>query len=201
MATPVVMNCTAALTELKLLDKRIEKKISGATYVSFEGQLKQKNKKVDEAKADFQSVNDLITRRTKIKSALIASNAITMVRINGQDMTVAEAIETKSAIKHKKRLLGELKRQYGETTREIERENSRQRKILETRFEKGSDEKDNTNNYEDSARRYMELNGVHIVDPLEIADKIKELEEYIDGFENQVDHVLSTKNATTEIKI
>lgn len=201
-SNPSVMTCTRALAELKLLDKRIEKKINESIYVSYEGELRKKDKKVENAVADYQSVNDLIKRRTKIKSALIASNAVTKVRINDEDMTVAEAVETKSAIKHKKRLLSELKRQHGDVCNNIEKENARQRKILEDRFSKGnSDEKNDDSNFEEKARKYMDLNGVKIVDPLEISKQIKELEAYIEGFENQVDFVLSEKNATTEIKI
>ena len=196
-----VMTCTQALAELKLVDKRIEKKINNSTFVSFEGEFRKRNVNVNNATSDYQSINDLIKRRTKIKAALIASNAITRVSINGEEMSVAEAIETKSTIKHKKRLLQELKSQYGSINNEIERENAKHRRNIEDRYSKPTDDKKEDNNFTEISKKYMELNGVKIVDPIEIDTKIKELEAYIEGFETQVDYVLSVKNATTEIKI
>ena len=48
---------------------------------------------------------DLISRRNKIKSAIIMSNAKTVVEVAGKQMTVAEAIDKKSSIEYEKELL------------------------------------------------------------------------------------------------
>jgi hypothetical protein len=65
------MSITRALAELKLLDRRIEKKISEGDYVYFLSK-KYKNQLSNEqlisnSKSTFQSITDLIERRKRIK--------------------------------------------------------------------------------------------------------------------------------------
>ena len=54
----------------------------------------------------------MIKRRNQIKSAIIASNAVTMVEVAGVRMTVAEAIDKKSSIGYEKELLARLSEQF-----------------------------------------------------------------------------------------
>ena len=62
------------------------------------------------------------------------SNAVTKVNICGQEMTVAEAIETKSSIKNYKNLLANLKRQYSECNRQVENTNQSVRNRLNDKY-------------------------------------------------------------------
>ena len=92
------MSLHRALSELKTLDKRIHKQIDDSKFVG----VKHKNKKVNlfqdekefirEAKADYQSIIDLITRKQKIKKAIVEANANTKVTVAGKEMTIADAI-------------------------------------------------------------------------------------------------------------
>jgi molybdopterin synthase catalytic subunit len=61
------------------------------------------------SKADYQSINDLITRRNRLKSAIILSNATTKVKIGDTVLTVAEVIERKQSLKYYKTLFDKLK--------------------------------------------------------------------------------------------
>ena len=109
------MLVTKGLNELKLLDSRIHRKIEegefvGAAKVSvpnINGKMTKEAFKAN-AKADYQSIVDLIKRRNAIKAAIIQSNAITVVEVAGKRMTVAEAIDKKSAIEYEKTLLEKL---------------------------------------------------------------------------------------------
>lgn len=93
------MLVTRGLNELKLLDSRIHRKIGEAEFVgaakvaavNIDGKTTKEAYKMN-AKADYQSLMELIKRRNRIKSAIIASNAVTMVEVAGKRMTVAEAI-------------------------------------------------------------------------------------------------------------
>jgi len=192
---------TRLLVELKTIDSRIQKKIDTTNFVSFKGQFHQPNEGTKDSPSNFQSINDLIDRRKRIKSAIVMSNAITKVTLCGQEMTVAEAIETKSSIKHKKNLLAVLKSQYGTTINNIESINAKVRKDLESKSNRDSDKDKQQMSLEEFSRTYITLHGVELFDPLNITQKIEQLEQFIVQFENEVDYILSEKNATTMIAI
>lgn len=98
------ISITRALSELKLLDKRILKGIKDADFLSYE--INKKNVlKTFEPKEQLQSVEDLIARRSTLKSKIMESNASTKVKIAGKEMLVIEAIEMKETIQYKKQLL------------------------------------------------------------------------------------------------
>lgn len=195
------VSITRALVELKTLDSRIQKKMDSSVFVSFKGQFHQPADGVKEAVSNFQSVNDLIERRKNIKSAIITSNATTKISICGTEMTIAEAIETKSSIKHKKNLLAILKTQYGNVVNQVENINSRVRKDLENKSSRDADKDRQQMSLEDFSKMYINLHGVELFDPLKISQKIEQLEQFITQFQQEVDYVLSEKNATTMIKI
>jgi len=195
------ISITRALVELKTLDSRIQKKIDASTFVCYKGQFHQPVESVKESVSNFQSIYDLIERRKKIKSAIVTSNALTQVIICETEMTVAEAIETKSSIKHKKNLLAVLKAQYGSTINSIECINSKVRKDLENKSNRDGEKEKQQMSLEEFSKTYVSLHGVELFDPLHISQKIEGLDKYIVQFEQEVDYILSEKNATTFITI
>ena len=102
------MSIHQALSELKLLDSRIERAINSGRFIGtkklVESKVSQTRTTVKDfnvsAKADLESVRALIERRSEIKSKIVASNAKTKVTIGGTKYTVAEAIERKSSISY-----------------------------------------------------------------------------------------------------
>lgn len=105
------ISITEALTELKLYDQKINKVLCSADFI---GCKKKSSDRVNSfklenfeanAKASYQSVSDLIENRARLKSAIVQSNAATMVEIAGKKYTVAEAIERKNSIEYDKMLL------------------------------------------------------------------------------------------------
>ena len=105
------MTVTRALAELKTLEKRITK-VTGECEVI---KVRRKEDKWDVqefnrgAQSTYQSAVDLIARRDEIKRRVLQSNAVTKVRIGKEDMTIAEVIDRKQAIKFKKNLLDKLR--------------------------------------------------------------------------------------------
>lgn len=199
------ISVTRALTELKTLDKRIQAATTdGSVFVSVSGQLRKPHPDATGAVAKYQHITDLIERRRKLKSLLTLSNATIMVKICDMEMSVAEAIEMKSSIKHKKTLLNTLKRQHAECLAEIENANEMQRNMLQKQL--GSKDKDggmslSAKELSAYSDEYMKVNGLGLYDPINVKDKIVQLENFITEFESQVDHVLSEKNATTLIRV
>ena len=192
---------TRALVELKTLDKRIQKSIDTSVFVSYKGQFYQPAEGAKEAASAYQSINDLIERRKRIKSAIIKSNANTSVKICGTEMTVAEAIETKSSIKHKKNLLAVMKNQYGSACTNVEHINAKVRKDLENKSSRDADKEKQQMSLEEFSKVYVNMHGVELFDPIKLSQKIEQLESYITQFEQEVDYVMSEKNAVTTIEI
>lgn len=205
------ISITEALNKLKLYDAKINKAIEQHEYVGaakkssnmIGAQSKEKFK--ENAKSSYQSVVDLIKNRNKLKSLIVQSNATTTVEINGRTMTVAEAIERKNSIQYEIDLLNTLKHQYSSATRTVNSENKRVDaqidSLLETFIGKDSEKKSTKEGQAVIADSYREKNEFELVDPLDIYDKIQELENEIDGFNSNVNTALVLSNATTFIEI
>jgi hypothetical protein len=198
MLSNTAITLVRCLTKLKTLDKQIQGLIQKTVFVSIEGELRPVQENVKKALSSYQKINDLIEYRRKLKSAIIISNATTQVIICGRKMTVAEAIEEKQSIKHKKTLQSSLKQQYAKYLREVENHNTKIRSNLERETSYQSDTK-KTETSEEYQRGYMKLHKIKLFDPLNIVKQIDLLDEYIREFECEVDHVLSESNAITKI--
>jgi hypothetical protein len=197
-----------ALVKLKLLDKQIDKIISNfkCTDVLI-GKKLRNNKPIQDfekdVKEEFQKLHDIISYRSKLKFAIVKSNANTEVCINNDILTVAEAIETKSFIKIKKTLLNSLRNEFHNGDINIKTINlgivPRLDKLLEATF--GKDQKIKSEDYDSISKPFLESNEAKLLDPINISQVIKNLETEIDEFESQVDIILSETNARTLIKI
>lgn len=193
---------TRALNELKLLDKKIQKKYKEACFVTYEiGGIP--NEMNCDPKKSLQSITDLIKRRDAIKTAIMQSNAVTEVKIGEETMTVAEAIERKSSIQYYKSLLQTMRQQwrYIQTRVQELEEETRDRldRLLESKL--GKEGKTREEDLKAITKNFEEKNMPKIIDPLNLQQQIEELDEYIDNFENEVDLVLSESNARTEINL
>jgi hypothetical protein len=200
---------TRALAELKLLDSRINKKTSESDFAFLLSKKNKNNLNTDtlttNAKASFQSIVDLIKRRQTLKSAIILSNAHTRVKLNGEDLTVAEVIECKQLVDLYKGLLLKLKQNRETVVNQVERNNQQLeldlQKLLEINFGKSSNAKTNTDDIENISKTYREQNKSEMLDCVNIDSKIKEVEELINKYETETNFVLSESNATTKIKV
>ena len=205
---------TRALVRLKILDAKIKawnepviavvkgsaktvvtQKLRGQSAVELEKQFK----------ASLQSVQDLILERDRIKAAIIKSNATTEITIAGEVMTVAQAIEKKSSIQHQKELVEKL-RLAAATERNM-------MNVAQNEFEHKSSEalsimfqKDTTNRADENEIQLIKKSvaSTHepaFLDPNNIQDVIKNMQDRIQSFESEVDVSLSESNAKTEIHL
>ncbi len=195
------ITATAALNELKLLDKRIQKKIYNACFIT--SKIGDKIKEDCDAEANLQSVNGLISRREVIKAALMKSNSTTLVKVSGEEMMVAAAIEKKSSISYLENLLETLRDQRRRTEQGIQRHNdeaqTRLDRLLESTF--GKDLKARPTEITEISETFWKANEAKFEDVIQIKKKIEELDEYIDNFKNEVDLRLSEINSLTRIEI
>lgn len=205
------ISITEALNELKLYDSKILKAITNAKLV---GAAKKSSDKVgvfkkedfeDRAKASYQSVTDLIANRNALKSAIVKSNAVTEVTINGKTMTVAEAIERKNSIDYDETFLTEMKKQYACATDTVTKENkkvdNKVDELLATLIGKDSSKDISKESQEAIEKPYRAKNEYEFIDPIGLLDKIEILEAEIDGFKSEVDTRLAVANSITMIEI
>ena len=174
------MTIHRALSELKLIDSRIEKAIN---LVEPTG-LMQAEKAVNgiylkddfekDVKAKFQSVTDLIDRKNSIKSAIVKANGTTNVKVGEREMTISDAINFKTVIAVKKNLINRLEQKHktviAKFTKENERVNNVALENAKIMLGKQGDDKvkptdEDVKNIIDPFVRRKEF---HLVDPLNV---------------------------------
>lgn len=207
------MTIHRGLAELKLIDSRIDKSIGVVVPIG----LMQKGKLVNgitekeefekNATSKFQSINDLIDRKNDIKSAIVISNGITKVKIGDKEMTVADAINFKTVIEFKKKLIQHLSSQHRSAMATFTKEND---KLKDTAMKNaliilGKEGENNVKATDDDVKAivepFIERNELQFVDPLKVENLVEDLSKEVDEFEIEVDAVLSETNAITFIEV
>ena len=202
---PRGITLTRALSELKRLDNQITERINKTQFISVKGEMRDPPVSMKKVVATHQSIEDLIEYRRKLKSAIIMSNAVTVVNICDREMTVAEAIEEKQSIKHKRTLLSAMRRQYAAAQVEIDTQNNNVRRKLENELlaqnakSASSDETASARHFQEMQKSYKNLHTIKFHDPLGLESKIEKLDKYINDFTTEVDHVLVESNAVTRV--
>lgn len=206
------LTVTRALKELKVLDKRINDKLIAIRFLDVEqkkyaGKALETQKTVEEfskgARADYQSVNDLIKRRSAMKAAINHANAVTKVKVVGEEMSVAEAIDGKFSIKFKENLLKEMRKQRDHFRRVISDARSKIDEKVDQMISlnTGKDRKVDKEDFDKIAKPFIEANYLDLVDPVKLDEEIDKLADYIEKFNSDVDIALSEVNATTTIEV
>lgn len=202
-----------ALSELKMLDKQINKAIQDslfATKIQGESTIVTKFKTneefIEKSKSQLQSIQDKINRRQKIKSAIVKSNAQTLVKIGGKSLTVAEAIERKDSIKYEKNLLIKLKSDFLRSADEVESKNVEMTEKLDHHLTaqygiKDSQSQISSEEIKAVSDLFKKRNEWFLIAPDNMSKVIEEIEQNIDAFEAEVDYTLSESNSQTIIEI
>ena len=210
------MTVHKALAELKIIDDRINNAIVSGTYViaNKHSNTKIHGMTIDDfktsMKSDFQKVSDLIARRNAIKRTVVASNAVTKVKVGDVEYTVAEAIEMKNhGMEFKNTLKMYIERQYTNAKNEFDKNSG---DSLERRAENyvlsviQAQPKDSKMAVDSEAMKnlraqYIKDNTYDLVDPLDVKNVIESFDNEISGFLTEVDAALSVSNAVTVLDI
>lgn len=203
------MSIHRALTELKLLDSKINKKIQNLQPVGTKQEDKlvngayKESEFIKDAESGYQAVTDLIDRKTNIKKAIMASNAITTVTIGENSMTVVDAINYKDTIMYKRLLSTNLLAKTNRVVAKMNTENDRVEAKADRNVEVmlGTDTKHSDVEVKALTEPFIKRNKFTLVDPLEIVKKLEGLQSEVDTFEAEVDAILSESNAITTIEI
>lgn len=209
--TTETMTIHKGLATIKTLEERINKAISSCRFVfTLKHSMDKVNgKPLDEVKknimSDYDSIKDMMRRKYAIKQAIVMSNSVTRVKIADMDMTVAEAIEMKNnAIKMVKslrdRMIFQMNLANNEATRANETLDDRADNYIRSLYE-GKDPKKMGEELKSMRQTWADAMYIDIVDPLEIGEKIKALDNFCTLFLAEVDAELSSSNAITQITV
>jgi hypothetical protein len=210
---------TEALSTLKLLDKKIEKKLEvyGNTINSpidyrignsTKGELTLKDIKELKihAEAGLQSIESLLKNRRALKAKIAYSNAITFVTIGENDdkITIVECIEYKNSIHQDKTLLARLERLYTTVINNFQEESQDAKERITSLINSKLGSENSSGNDNSSEILAKELGSIYnpeLMDPINLGEYIEKLRNKIERFETDVDVVLSISNASTFIEV
>lgn len=201
------VSITRALSELKLLDSRISKatsEIKFAVCVTKNTNYNiNKNEFTSQTVAKLQSLNDLISRRERLKAAIMKSNATTMVKIGTKEMTVVESIEMKKTIKYKESMIDVLKKQRLQVTKEFESHKAKVKQAIDSNITQicSRDVKPDPSTIQDLTDMMWKNDPVEIYDPIGLDKTIELLTTEIEDFNSNVDFALSESNSLTQIEV
>lgn len=203
------MTIHKGLSELKMLNSRIGELTRSSVFVAaaLNGDTKINGLPVAEYKeqlrGNFDRINSLIERRSNIKTAIMLSNAATIVEIAGESMLVVEAIERKNALDYEKYFLSTLKSQFSRANAQVTTENEKLPAKLETYLHNILGDK-NVAKAEDIrslTELFNETRVYELLDPNQLAKNIPLMEDRLVQFEANVDAALSESNSITYIEI
>ena len=209
------MTIHKALAELKTMDDRIARAIRDTTYVlavkhsaeKINGKTVQNFK--EDMRSGYQKATDLIARRDAMKRAVVLSNATTKVKVGDNEYTVAEAIEMKNhGMEFRSALLRQMNSAYVTAQTELARNSG---ETLEKKAEQyvlaviAAQPKDSKMSVDSDAMKalrktYIENNTYDLVDPMDIAKIMENLDAEINEFNAEVDAALSVSNTLTVIE-
>lgn len=208
--TTETMTIHEALSELKMLDRRVQRKIDETKFciANRHRNTKINGQTIDEYKADtaasYQSVRDLIRRRGAIRNALSKSNAVTTITVGGREYTVAEAIEMKkTGLELLKYLEMSMSNDYKRASSNVTDGNESLRAEADRYVQQmyGAKDKANSDDIERARSVYIEANTVDFIDPIGTRKELDALSEEIETFSHEVDSRISVSNAVTTITV
>ncbi len=204
------MTIHRALSELKLINKKIEKAYQNLEPVGVYQKDKLVNQRIKQedfksaAVSSWDSLTTLISNKNKIKSAIVMSNAVNKIKIGDRELTVAEAITEKDNIPVYKEIVSNLRKKIKLSENQMDQLNEKVKNNCQAVVEAtvGKDNIIASKDQVDSiSKSFMETNTIHLFDPLEINKKLDEMEKQYMEFEMNVDACLSESNAIKTIEI
>lgn len=212
------INLNEALAMIKVLDKKIDKKLDEARFITYarknnDNTIKSTKKELfcDDAKSAYDSIVTYMEQLKYIKGAVFKENtAHTITLPSGQKYTIADALQRKKDIELEKMLLEKMKDQYYTAMNALEQENRSIQSECDKQIasiynlDKNSDknkDKSATENISKFREEFMSTHEFEAVDPLKLKEKIAMLEDNIIEFEAFVDNKIFEANMSIKIEV
>lgn len=209
---------TQALDERDLLRKKIADKISKATFVDvvknnedtgiYSKLSREEFKK--KAEADYQQIQDMISRYERICVAIVDSNANTTIKTSYGDYTIAGAIALRdklrangSTVSADDLLMRYMENKYNDYVRDADQKNRSLAASAEN-MRLSILGKDSKGKQDDKplevVNAYVWENTVVLLDPLDIKAKVEAIRDRHDTLLRELDTQIKVSNATTYIE-
>lgn len=207
-----------ALDERDFLRKKIVSAIANAKFI---GVKRVRDTKVDgkyevkdfeeSARADYQSINDMIKRYQAIDSAITLSNATTKVTAGDREMTVAGAIALRNSLKKSSvnndfvgLLLSQMKHQFDSASVSLQSFNLKadEQAELQKMALIGKDSKKTLDKADmDAIATITDVLRGELIDPLNLEDEIKAVSDSYDKLVQELETAIKVSNAITLIEV
>ncbi len=218
MSQEKTLSVQEALNELKVLDARIQRKISNGNFTAVASGDKIINptsiretpdKFSEKSSSEIQSIISLINYRHALKASVLQSNSVTKVTINGKEMTVAQAIDYKTSSESETHLLRTLSNEFASSQKYADNFNA---KLDKETLEKENQLLGNDKSAKDSEavlevlRKQAEERKAKVLSPKfkedkSITDYISDKTDELDKFAQQIDFALTASNVTTQVTV
>ena len=173
---------------------------------TFSAKSEEDTKKI--IQGNWDKFNSLYNELVSLKRAVTISNSglspedyekfTDKIEVGKNKYTVAEIIVLNSVLKYKEAWFGFLKRNYSDVLKQYERYTGEVNRKLDEHISMmlGSDaKKTNDAAISDFSEMYLKKNGYTLVDPLNLVQKINDLEVQLDNLKTEADAALSDANA------
>lgn len=205
------MTVAKALKEIKTLDDKINRAHSEGTYIGmFRGGKDVHHKFANEQdmvkaiQSSFDKIDQLRDYRSKVKAAVVQSNAQTMVElpIIGK-ISIAQAIEYKSVIAERKKFVDTVKMQMVQIDQYAQRCDQENKQTIEQRINAVSSGENAPDELViKSIRESVDSQlGYKVVDTKKVREFIQKELDCIAEFEDNVDDIINTSNVITVIEV
>ena len=207
------MIVTRALDERDLLIKKINDAIDRASFVTVKktsddiviGGKKSVQEFDDEARADLQSIRDLISRYNRLDAAILLANATTDIEVAGVTMTRAAAINLGRSFSNTNfddALIRKINNDFTKAKMAINKsqENAdRQKEAMSTALA-SSDKKVLSDDSLKSISAYCDNLVYSMVDPIDAEKVVGDLQGRQDELKANLESAIRISNATTYVE-
>jgi hypothetical protein len=205
----MAMTIHEALSRLKVMESKLDK-AANATFVVANRHNNSKidgksiSDKVVELTAAKQRFDALTKNYRMLKSAIAMSNANTTITIGEKNFTIVEAIEEKHFAEKRAAYLRYMRRNY-EMAQNLANANNAKLPEAAERFVAPLNMSEKNGNSKEDIKKTMDQyivdNTWELVDPNDMADYLKKMEDELTEFTSNIDFKLSESNATTVIDV
>lgn len=215
MSEKAKISLTRALAELKTLDERISRSTREGVFIAVVKGSKQKpfncsHKSLEDLtkamQSSFQSLEDLINRRKALKSALVLANSTTKITIDGESITIAEALDLKTFNELRRTSLMAIKMAVVHAQKTVNEENAKLEdnilKSLNSIYGSASDRTKIDPSALASISSPMKAeHEASLFSSVNIQQYIIDTQTKIESFASEIDYVLSEINSSTFIDL
>lgn len=151
--------------------------------------------------SNYDTINNEFNEYLKIRRAVVQSNALTKITFNGEEITLAEALELKARLPQKKAFLTSLRNQLTIATNQIDKKRTDLDNVIDKQTANILADKSETSQAEASQLEEINRrrNTPSLIDVIGIQKIIDKLSAEVVAIEVELDATINESNVRTDI--